>query len=85
MKNLKEYRKEIDEIDDEIIQLLNERFQISIELGNYKKENSLEVTDQTREEEIKIRILNCNTSYLVKEEILATYQSIINSSKKLQK
>ncbi|MBI5672179.1 MAG: chorismate mutase, partial [Nitrospirae bacterium] len=39
-KDMSEYRKEIDRIDDEIIRLLNERSKSAIEIGRIKKEKN---------------------------------------------
>ena len=39
-KDMSEYRKEIDRIDDEIIRLLNERSKSVIEIGKIKKEKN---------------------------------------------
>lgn len=85
MKNLREYRNEIDELDHEIIQLLDKRFKRSLEMREYKKIKKLTIENKEREEEIKNKILNCKTSEIVKEELLAVYQTIFDSSKKLQK
>ncbi len=49
---LEKNRLEIDKIDKEIISLLEERLNLSKEIGSYKKEHSLEILDQNREMEI---------------------------------
>ncbi|MDF9867056.1 chorismate mutase [Bacilli bacterium PM5-3] len=85
MKNLNDYRQEIDEIDDEIIALLTQRFEKSLEIGSYKKEKSLKIIDNKREEEIKDKILKCKNSELIKEKILGVYFEIFSASKELQK
>lgn len=85
MKNLDDYRKEIDEIDEQIIMLLDQRFQKSFEVSEYKKEKDIKVEDKKREEEIMAKILNCKTSELIKEKILAVYQGVFKASKELQK
>lgn len=37
MNNLDKHRKEIDKIDDNIIELLEQRFNLVVEIGQYKK------------------------------------------------
>jgi len=49
--DLHHYRVLIDRIDDEILRLFKERMEISLQIANYKKENSLPVLDAAREEE----------------------------------
>ena len=53
MNNLDKHRKEIDKIDDNIIELLEQRFNLVVEIGQYKKENNLPVFDAKRESAIK--------------------------------
>ena len=53
---LKDLRKKLDEIDNSILDLLEERVATSREIGNYKREHGLETYDPAREEE-KIQAL----------------------------
>lgn len=46
---LQDYRKEIDEIDEKLVELFTKRMDISSEIATYKKENSIPVTDTGRE------------------------------------
>lgn len=54
MKDLAEYRKEIDEIDHKIVELYEKRMQISEEIAGVKIEQGIQVLDKKREME-KIR------------------------------
>ncbi len=47
-----EYRKRIDEIDGEILRLFEERMKTAEKIGEYKKQNGLPVTDESREKEV---------------------------------
>ena len=62
-KDMSEYRKEIDRIDDEIIRLLNERSKSVIEIGKIKKEKDADANLHTagREAEIIERLTKLNT------------------------
>ena len=55
-QELDDIRKQINEIDDKIIDLLNKRANIVIKIGNLKKSLNLEISQPKREEEIKERI-----------------------------
>lgn len=46
---LEQYRKELDNIDNQIIDLLNQRFEICIKIGEYKKEKRQNIFDPQRE------------------------------------
>lgn len=48
MDNLKNWRKQIDTIDKQILNLLAKRFKLSQKIGQYKKEQKLPVLDKTR-------------------------------------
>lgn len=52
MERLHELRKEIDEIDEQIIKLLEERLRIAKEIGEIKRELNLPIRDEKREEEV---------------------------------
>ena len=84
MKNLMDYRQEIDELDNEIIELLNQRFTKTLEIKKYKQEHSLAIEDLKREEEIKQKIINTKSSEIVKEKLLGVYDRVIKGSKELQ-
>ena len=45
---LKDFRKQIDEIDEQIVNLLAKRMQVVEKVGKYKKENNLPPLDNSR-------------------------------------
>lgn len=51
LNNLDKLRERIDEVDDSMMELLEERLKISEEIASYKKENNLSVHDKERERE----------------------------------
>lgn len=80
MDRLSKKRIEIDKIDSEIMKLLNHRFDISIEVGEIKKEEELYVLDSTREN----RILDKTNKYSHSPQIKNVYKEIMLQSKTLQ-
>lgn len=76
---LKIYRSEIDQIDEEIMKLLNERDEVVLKVKEYKKLNNIEVLDQSREDFIVNKI--SSTNYSNKEDILKIYELIMELSK----
>lgn len=48
--DIKELRKQIDTIDDQLVELFVRRMQVAQEIGAYKKENHLPTLDPAREE-----------------------------------
>ena len=53
---LSDYRKRLDEIDEEILHLFSERMDIAVEIASWKQEKSLPVLDARREKEKLQRI-----------------------------
>jgi len=54
--NLEQYRKEIDELDNQLADLLNKRMDIVKKIADYKKREGLSVGDSNRENEIITRV-----------------------------
>ncbi len=54
---LDELRRRIDECDDEIVRLINERLRVCEEVGRFKEERGMEVRVPSREEEVIARAL----------------------------
>lgn len=82
---MEEYRKEINSIDEELVKLLERRFNVVLKIGKYKKEHDLPVYDEKRE---KIVIENCvsrleNKNY--SHNIEDVYKKIMDTCKDLEK
>ena len=58
---LKDYRKQLDEIDGKLLSLFAERMNIVAEIARWKQENHFPVLDSGREEE-KLRQAEANTA-----------------------
>ncbi len=56
MSELDELRKSINEVDDKIVKLYVERMQIAKKIGDYKRQNNVNVLDNSREKEVLFRL-----------------------------
>ena len=56
MTKLNTMRQEIDAIDDQLIKLLQKRFDLSSEIGRLKKATAVQILDSNRESEILQKI-----------------------------
>ena len=85
-RNMPEYRKEIDRIDDQIIRLLNERSKSVIEIGKLKKEKNADANLHTagREAEIIERLTKLNTGPFPHEAVRSVYREIMSASLSLE-
>ena len=72
MKTLEELRKEIDALDQEILNILEKRFTVVKQIGAIKKSNGLPVLDEKRWQEvlesklIKARDLGLSENFIKK-------------------
>jgi chorismate mutase/prephenate dehydratase len=85
-QSLQPHRKEIDKIDDAIVQLLGERAQHVIKIGKLKKATDAEALLHTpaREAEILDRLCKINTGPFPNEALRAVYREIMSGSLALE-
>jgi monofunctional chorismate mutase len=81
MDKLLEVRTKIDKIDNQIMELLDQRYDLSIEVGNIKKETKSLVFDSNREEIILNKTSKLRHSHAIK----TVYTSIMKESKNIQR
>ena len=79
---MERFRKEIDKIDSEIARLLEKRFEICSEIGEFKSKNNIETEDKSREKEIFEKIEQTNLKY--SDNIKEVESKILLESKKIQ-
>ena len=79
---MERFRKEIDKIDSEIARLLEKRFEICSEIGDFKSKNNIETEDKSREEEIFEKIEQTNLKY--RDNIKEVESKILLESKIIQ-
>lgn len=51
--DLEDYREEIDRVNREVVDSVSRRMNIVEEIGDYKKQNGMEIKDEGREEVVK--------------------------------
>ena len=84
-KKIEKLRKEIDEVDQKLMNLLLERFSITKKIGQVKTSNLIDIDDSTREDKIINHLSNKANNDLKKEDIADIFKLIFNISKNLQK
>jgi len=77
------YKKKMDEIDDKILNLLEERNRLSNKIGQCKKNLNKNVEDNERDFEILIR-LSDNNKNISNSELIKIYREIFKMSKRIQ-
>ena len=78
-------RKKIDSLDDQILDLLIDRFSVSKKIGEIKSIENLKVGDPNREQDIIDRLSERFAGKLEHKYIAAIFGPIYHISKKIQK
>lgn len=84
MSDIDDYRKKIDEIDQEITRLFEERMDIVIKVGEYKKQNNLPVFNKAREDEVIAKNIGYLNNKDYSEGLKDFFINIMNIAKDLE-
>ena len=82
MRDLKEIRKDIDKIDNQLIELFKQRMDCAKEVGIYKQANNIPVLNEGRENEILDAVEEKGGEYGASARLL--YSNIMELSRALQ-
>lgn len=85
MNDLDGWRKRIDEIDQELLTLLNERSQCAVEIGHIKKKLNLPAWQPQREAEILRNVVKSNHGPLDDAAIRRLFERIIDEARALER
>lgn len=83
--SLDKLRKQIDNLDEKLIQLLNERVSVALEIGNAKKEQGGEIYVPSREKIVFDRVVALNADGpLPPEAVRAIYREVMSAALALE-
>ena len=85
LKSIGELRESIDEIDEKILDLINRRLQVVMEIGKIKSRNGVPVIDNGRENLLIKRLLSLNSGPIDKEALRRIFNEIIGVCREIQK
>ncbi len=83
--SLDDIRKKIDTVDQKIINLLNERTELAVEIGKLKKIKGEEVYSPSRESEIYRKIESMSKGPMPPDALKAIYREVMSASLALEK
>ena len=72
-----DWRDRIDAVDEQILQLLNERMQYCLEIGRLKLEGNMEIYVPDREQQIHEKLRRCNAGPFSNEAVSRIFERII--------
>ena len=82
-KKIKSLRNEIDLIDDQLLELINQRTSIVNKLGILKKDSN-SIVDKKREAEVISRLLNLHKGNFSRDSIVRIWREIFYTSANIQ-
>ncbi|WP_263410854.1 chorismate mutase [Terriglobus tenax] len=80
-----DWRKRIDELDEQIVKLINQRAEAAQNIGMLKAQQALPVYEPGREQKVFEHIRSCNPGPLPDAELQKIYERIIDVMRALQK
>jgi chorismate mutase/prephenate dehydratase len=78
-------RQTIDEIDEKILGLINQRLSLARQIGAFKKQGGLAITDSGREKEILSRLLEKNNGPMSADGLRNIFAAIIAEGRNIQR
>jgi shikimate dehydrogenase len=84
MKEIQQLRRRIDEIDDQILELINQRLMVAREIGKAKDRSGTAVVDSQRESAIYQRLSSLNSGPLSEAALHRIFKAIIAAGRGVQ-
>lgn len=82
--DISHWRKDIDELEDQIIALLNKRASYAVQIGKIKQKQGIPVLDATREKEILERVASKTKGPLSSNSIQTIFKTIMEETRKVE-
>ena len=81
MATIEELRNAIDQLDDQLMELIDKRFELTNQIGIEKSKTKMTILDTNRE----LNIINKTSKYSHSPQIESIYMTMMNESKKAQR
>ncbi len=82
--NLDELRQQIDQIDEQIIQLLDQRASLAVRIGSHKQGSDTAIYDAAREAQILRQLAEYDTSSLPNAALASIFREILAACRSIQ-
>lgn len=76
-KSIELLRNKIDDIDDQVVKLLDERMGLAYDIGLLKAKENIEVFAENREKQIREHLSKAKTEHIDTEELFTLFEAII--------
>ena len=78
-------RTQIDQLDDQLLEIFNQRAALALRIGEIKKVQNLAVYDPNREQRIFTRMQEANKGPLDNGAIVRLFERVIDESRSLER
>ena len=85
MSELEDYRRQIDEVDAQLVDLFRRRMDITRRVGEYKQARGVPVLDAAREREVLAKKAAMVDDPLLKADVATLFQTIMALSRRQQR
>jgi chorismate mutase len=82
---MEDWRRRIDEIDLQLVELFNERTKCAIEIGHIKKRLGLEIYSPKREAQVIANVTEANAGPLDAEAIRRLFERVIDEARRIER
>ena len=81
---MKRLRQEIDQLDRTVLDLLNQRVRLVLEIGHYKRNHDLPIYDPIRESLVLQSLQEANEGPLDSEAVRRIFERLIDESRRIE-
>jgi chorismate mutase len=82
--DIADWRKKIDELDRQLVDLLSQRAQVAHEIGRVKRARSLPIYEPDREQAVFQNVQGVNKGPLPDRDLVAIFERIMDMMRKIQ-
>jgi chorismate mutase-like protein len=83
--DIADWRKQIDELDRRLVELLSERARAAVEIGRLKKDTNLPIYEPERERIVFQKVQELNQGPLPGRDLVRIYERIMDVMRNIQK
>lgn len=83
--DIADWRKKIDELDRQLVELLNERARAAVEIGRLKRNTNLPIYEPERERAVFANVQELNGGPLPGREMVRIFERIMDVMRNIQK
>lgn len=82
---ISDWRRKIDELDEQIVRLVNQRAEAALAIGQLKQKSDLPVYEPNREKDVFEHVRRSNPGPLSDTEVVDIYERIVDVMRAIQK